>query len=259
MSHLETDKLTKLYASRVADLFMNGAAMHPANEKFIASGVVQSLLRLMLTGKLLEDSVFTKDFQFCALSALLALSTYDTEVSLESHMQILFSSNLTMVEQLFKAENVSVLKLMLGAFFLQRNLTQLPAAEFERVSMSEKDIIALRDLVFSQIAAKESIVKRKMASQFWKTKYQLIEPHEIQKWFNFLLLSDSNRRHMCDKQSFDYMVFGFDHFVGFNLDSPTTASQIFCLASMRSIRVMLQSCSTFIDYLHGKKIGGKLF
>lgn len=260
-SKVEFDRhmnITKLYAGFVAHILTYGMEMPEVPQKLVSAGFFEKLLSLIFTKPLLlNDTEFTEDFYFWGILLTLASATNDNVSSMAQQVpEIVLGSNFSAIEDNFKTKNISLIKLMLGALYLQRNLTKA-SKDFDLLSMSFQDILDMRDLVFYDLVQTDQWLIRRSKSSFWRAQNYTINPAAAQNWLNFFLLAQSNRRHLCDRQSFDYFFYGVDYFTKLNYGALTENLIKHCIISLRTMKLMMHTCSKFLDYLKEDKIDRK--
>lgn len=241
---LNNQEIGKDHGNLVISFLKRATAEPRVAKKMFSSKIFEKILHLTFFGALFNDTGYHDDFTLMTLDLVTQFPEVDSSSSWPLEIaELALGRGLQIVEKNFQSETVLVKKLLLGQLFTQRNLT---GVNFNGIQVTEKEM----EQLFFLRSSPEGLVK---SMQGGSSKI-VIRPGSIQKGFNSLLLSKSNRLHLCRKPFLDYLFLTLDIFS--NLPVPKSYEQTLetmCVTSLRSLFLICHSCHDFIDFLVADK------
>lgn len=249
------DYQDKRYFGTLCVLIKEASRFPNFRNKSVSVGLLDKLLPLINFPILFDDENFSHDFLVLTmLTVLRYCKDKFTSLPIQSALRTEFGSGL---KKRFKVEDSAIPKLFLVAFMaLGSNLTTLSQAELNEQFFFDPTLLAvLRIYVVSSAINYENA--KPMPRYNLKTSYFLfyeqitLDPIELVQYTNLLLLSESNRLELCDKQLFGLYFFAMEALFRERLDLAMYAT--------RAIFILRQTCTDYRQFLENDNVKARKF
>lgn len=248
-----SDYYVKSYCGQMMNVLFHGAKHDIFCDKIISSGFLERLLPFLFKLTLFRDANFTIDCFIFGLTALDNIDLGRLAFSLHSVWKNVFGHNLAVLHKRFESETSTLPKLLLAVALLQRNYSRFGIDEAARMSVDARLLRRIRDDLLSTVNYLRNSPDYHYHHYFktgFVSRYVMYPPSRLLWYFNSLLLSESNRLTLCDKETFEYYFVGVDLFA----KKIRSDDSWFCVRSLRGLHALSQSCPNYKDHFQANHI-----
>lgn len=237
----------KYYCGKTASLLAIGSAFPQFCEKLVKKAVLERLLpTFMLDSLFFGDIKFTEDLFSAILICLLnCVQINSLRPSIQAVMISGFGPSLISIENRFRAEKPSELKILLASLLAQqRNLTEFPT---DRFNLELQSLIDLRDLVIDKLnyLVYRDIFTYKYSMQTAFIVNLTLSTVDLARHLNSLVLGENNRKNLCGGTTLQLYFSKNDFF---------SKSLQLAVVSLRALQFLCQNCEDYPEQLKDRHI-----
>lgn len=226
--------LLKSFSGRAVWIVGNGL-YHGA---FCHEKLLMKVVSFMLTPLLFLDSDFTSDMFIAGVFIINEFKKCSARFGLKSILKRLLVPQRLAIEKRFKLEKSITAKLSIASILAPTFSNDLNYEQLEIFHIDISQLLLTRNLILSRVASETSLVPFKTEfapTWIWNTV-------DFARYFNFVLLAPSNRKQLCDKQTFKYLFANVDRYADLKTEQHS------CLHSLRGIFILCQNCPNFKEF-----------
>lgn len=249
--HMRTDTI-KFYYGKIANILAIGSEFPMFCEKLVITNTFDTIFSCFTMDSVLFDDLnFTEDlFSVATVSVLNCVQVNSLRAIIQATLKYSFGSGLSWIENRFKAENSSTLKILLASLLTQQqNLTEF---DVNHLTLDFKPLMDVRDILIDKM---NLLVYRNIFKFSYAMRTSFILPLNISsvalaRYSNSFLLTELNRQSLCDGSTLEFYLSPNELF---------SKSLELSICSMRAIHFLCLTCGDFPSILESRGIDDRKY
>lgn len=245
--------IVKLYFTQLVLLIHRAVDYSGFCRRMVDSGLLESLLSFMSSPLLFSDANFTQDFFTISSLSVAKINQFYLQPTVHRLIHKAFGPSYQQLHIRFSSEKNLFAKMIVGDLITRRKLSKMDQEAMNIFASDSRFLTTTLNIVKSALIQSTDVEFPFQRSSYFTSSVQM-SGFQLLKLFNNFLLSEHNRRIMCEKNFFDFYLSVIEEF---SKKTGLTMYDKLGVCSSRALFILAQNCSLYPQYFQRSQMNCK--